>query len=125
MAQKLQYLDAFNIKRKIRTQSPVEERCRLCEQLLELYPSRRNRQFVNQVIRKCGGSKLYGAWYDLNLKLNGAAIARHRKIILANRAAKELAKKTGTPVGTTMKVMGSDGKQHWSDGVNDLGVVNE
>jgi hypothetical protein len=28
------------------------------------------------------------------------------------------------PAGATMKVPGRDGKLHWSDGKNDLGVVN-
>ena len=29
----------------------------------------------------------------------------------------------GPPDGATMKVPGSDGKMHWSDGKRDLGVV--
>jgi hypothetical protein len=29
----------------------------------------------------------------------------------------------GQPAGATMKVPGSDGKLHWSDGKKDLGVV--
>ena len=33
--------------------------------------------------------------------------------------------KPSVPPGATMKVPGSDGKLHWSDGQNDLGVVNE
>lgn len=94
-------LDAANIKKQIKQPHlAIEERIRLCELLLELYPSRRNKQAVNKFLRAYPGGKNYGAAYDLKMRVNAEAIARHREIILANRRAKELARKMGTPVGT-------------------------
>jgi hypothetical protein len=118
--------DAHNLKIQIaRVSTPLPERCRLAEQLIELYPSRRNRQFVNAFIRRYPFGNKYGCMFDLRMKINAEKIAAHRALIMANRKAKEIAKRTGSPVGATMKVMGSDGKMHWSDGLNDLGVVDE
>jgi hypothetical protein len=118
-------LDAQNIRRQLWTRTKIKERIALCELLLELYPSRRNKKFVNDFIKKYGGQQRYGLLYQLKLKINAEKIVAHREKILANRRAKELAKKTGAPLGATLKVMGSDGKMHWSDGVNDLGIVEE
>jgi hypothetical protein len=108
-------LDAFNIKRQIlRQPQPLEDRVRLCEQLLEFYPSRRNKQFVNRFIKQYAAGKKYGIVYDLKIKVNAEAIAKHREIILANRAAKH-AKKTGVPVEAVGVAPGDDGHSYYVD----------
>jgi len=38
-------------------------------------------------------------------------------------AKSTLRQPSGPPAGATMKVPGSDGKMHWSDGKKDLGVA--
>ncbi|MGB8800699.1 MAG: hypothetical protein WCC97_08430 [Candidatus Acidiferrales bacterium] len=119
--------DAHNIKRQISYAStPLAERCRLCELLIELYPSRRHRQFVNAFIRKYPAGAKYGLVFDLKMKINAEKIAAHREKILANRKAKELAKQTGTPVGTVAVAPGDDGHEYYVDkDGNVLGRVPE
>jgi len=121
------YVDAHNIKQQIsHVGTPLAERCGLCELLIELYPSRRNRQFVNAFIRKYPGGKKYGIVYDLKMKINSEKIAAHREKILANRKAKELAKRTGTPVGTVAIAPAEDGREYYVDkDGNVLGQVQE
>jgi hypothetical protein len=119
--------DAHNIKRQITyANTPLAERCRLCELLIELYPSRRNRQFVNAFIRKYPAGAKYGLVFDLNMKINAQRIAVHREKILANRRAKELAKKTGTPIGTAAIAPGEDGREYYVNAAGEvLGQVPE
>jgi hypothetical protein len=119
--------DAHNIKLRIVDQKlPLVERCRLCELLLELYPSRRNRQAVNRFIRKYPGGKDRGVVYEMKMKINAERIAAHREKILANRRAKEIAKKTGTPIGTAAIAPGEDGHEYYVDkDGNVLGQVPE
>ena len=107
--------DAHDIKLRIADQRlPLAERCRLCELLLELYPSRRNRQAVNLFIRKYPAGKDRGVVYEMKMRIFAERIAAHREKILANRRAKELAKKTGTPIGTAAIApgIGDDGVAH-------------
>jgi hypothetical protein len=104
--------DAHNIKQQIsHVSTSLAERCRLCALLIELYPSRRHRQFVNGFIRKYPAGTKYGLVFDLKMKINAEKIAAHREKILANRRAKEIAKKTGTPIGTAAIAPGEDGHE--------------
>ena len=119
--------DAHDIKLRIVDQKlPLAERCRLCELLLELYPSRRNRQAVNLFIRKYPAGKDRGAVYEMKMRIFAERIAVHREKILANRRVKELAKRTGTPVGTVAVAPGDDGREYYVDkDGNVLGQVPE
>jgi hypothetical protein len=108
--------DAHDIKLRIVDQRlPLAERCQLCELLLELYPSRRNRQAVNHFIRKYPCGKDRGVVYELKMKINAEKIAAHREKILANRKVKEFAKRTGTPVGCVAIAPGEDGHEYYVD----------
>lgn len=107
--------DAHDIKLQLANQRlPLAERCRLCELLLTLYPSRRNRQAVNLFIRKYPCGKERGVVYEMKMRMFADKIAAHREKIMANRKAKEIAKRTGTPVGTVAVApgVGDDGIPH-------------
>jgi hypothetical protein len=109
-------LDAANIKKQIKQPHlAIEERIRLCELLLELYPSRRNKQAVNKFLRAYPGGKNYGAAYDLKMRVNAEAIAKHREIILANRKAIDVARKMGAPSKTVAIAPGDDGHSYYVD----------
>jgi hypothetical protein len=108
--------DAHDIKLQLANQRlPLAERCRLCELLLTLYPSRRNRQAVNLFIRKYPCGKERGVVYEMKMRMFADKIAAHREKIMANRKAKEIAKRTGTPVGTVAIAPGNDGHEYYVD----------
>lgn len=83
MGETIAQIDIKNLRSQINAQrEPIAERVRACELLLELYPSRRNRTFVNNFIKKNKRPRFGGgAVSDLRNKLLRDRIAKHRERI--------------------------------------------